>query len=313
MLVASKIIFPVPPPSYDFSLPNLFRLPRKLDKINQFDEADYPTREAFLSDSIPCLHVQSEHSKVWLIYSHGNACDIGHMRQHCKSYSKHWKVNVIAYEYKGYGVARGNPNPKNVKNDITIVFQFLTTILNVPPKNIILFGRSIGTGPSCYLARKIDQLAPNSLGCLILQSPYTTIRSVATAYVGGIGVAVPKCFDNIKNITHVTSPTVFIHGEKDQIIPFDMSNQLFAASPTDFKIFVKCPNADHNSWNHKQDVIRPVRDFLEKFYEPVFDCKPVGISSPTFSWFFQKPKDRPLSKHNEGVDEDQSPRFDNLM
>jgi hypothetical protein len=38
----------------------------------------------------------------------------------------------------------GKPSPKSIKKDIQVVYQFLTRVLEVPSKNIILFGRSIG-------------------------------------------------------------------------------------------------------------------------------------------------------------------------
>lgn len=39
-------------------------------------------------------------------------------------------------------------------DDIETVYLYLTENLNIPSDNIILFGRSIGSGPSCYLAEK---------------------------------------------------------------------------------------------------------------------------------------------------------------
>lgn len=53
-------------------------------------------------------------------------------------------MNVIAYEYKGYGITKGSPSAKSVKKDMVIVYRFLREILGIPACNIVLFGRSIG-------------------------------------------------------------------------------------------------------------------------------------------------------------------------
>ena len=61
----------------------------------------------------------------------------------------------MVYEYSGYGEANGNiPLEQSLYDDIETVYLYLTEILNIPAYNILLFGRSIGSGPSCYLAEK---------------------------------------------------------------------------------------------------------------------------------------------------------------
>lgn len=101
-------------------------------------------------------------------------------------YAEAFQLNVIAYEYPGYGVYPGKPTASGVRKDIKYVYRFLTEFLKVPPNNIIIFGRSIGslplnpnlclgvtltlgTGPSVYLANRIEKKNPKSLGGLILQ------------------------------------------------------------------------------------------------------------------------------------------------
>ena len=58
------------------------------------------------------------------------------------------------------------------------VFSFITDDLHWEPKDIILFGRSIGTGPACHLAAK------KKPGALLLMSAYTSIRAVVKSLVG---------------------------------------------------------------------------------------------------------------------------------
>lgn len=62
------------------------------------------------------------------------------------------KANVIVMEYIGYGIYPGDTTADRILEDSIIVYDFLTKEMKIPEKNIILFGRSIGTGPATWLA-----------------------------------------------------------------------------------------------------------------------------------------------------------------
>lgn len=108
-------------------------------------------------------------SPIWMIYSHGNACDIGEMAQDMEIYRKFFKVNIICYEYPGYGTASGSPTPEGCIAYQKTIFNFITKYLKIPQKNVVLFGRSIGSGITSALCLKLEKKNPNSLGGLILQ------------------------------------------------------------------------------------------------------------------------------------------------
>ena len=78
------------------------------------------------------------------------------------------QLSVIAIEYPGYGLYRGDPDSKKIQTDREMLILFLQEI-GYKLNNMYLFGRSIGTGPATYLAAKYH------VACLILMSPYTSI------------------------------------------------------------------------------------------------------------------------------------------
>jgi len=112
----------------------------------------------------------------------------------------------------------------------------------VPSQNIVLYGRSLGSGPSCFLASstalssKKDDLeeAPGEgpVGGLILHAPFLSVYRV---------VIDPGCtlygdkFVNLDVMPMVRSPTLLIHGTSDQIVPFHHSERLFEAIHPDFQ------------------------------------------------------------------------------
>lgn len=70
-------------------------------------------------------------------------------------FSRELNVNVLAYDYEGYGKALGNPNEKSCYDDIDAAYNYLTNILNQSPNTIILYGRSLGMNMSLILIYKL--------------------------------------------------------------------------------------------------------------------------------------------------------------
>jgi hypothetical protein len=71
---------------------------------------------------------------------------------------------------------------------------------------MIIFGRSMGSGPATYLASE------HKPGGLILMSPYTSIKNVVKSKVKWLSFLVAKHFDNKKLMKKVTCPTFIVHG-----------------------------------------------------------------------------------------------------
>ena len=103
-----------------------------------------------------------------------------------------------------------------MKEDAEIVFNYLTKIIGINENDIILFGRSMGSGPSTYLASKKNAYS------LLLMSPYTSIRDVARSLLGWmsfLSVIVYERFRNIDLIKEARCPVFFLHGLQDKLIP----------------------------------------------------------------------------------------------
>ena len=91
------------------------------------------------------------------------------------------RCNIMAYDYTGYGKSASSgiaPTEENCYADIEAAYNYLTDVRHIQPEQIVLYGRSLGSGPSCYLASKT---APNgrSVAGVILQSPLLSAYRVA--------------------------------------------------------------------------------------------------------------------------------------
>jgi hypothetical protein len=100
------------------------------------------------------LQQQQQNEKDYnftLIYSHGNAEDVGLSLPYLDYLSRYCRCHVLAYEYCGYSIAEGEPSEQNCYQCIQAAYDFLTTQQNVDPGRIVLFGRSLGTGECALL------------------------------------------------------------------------------------------------------------------------------------------------------------------
>jgi acetyl esterase/lipase len=112
-----------------------------------------------------------------MIYSHGNATDLGATFPMQVVLAHSLDINVVVYDYSGYGESGGVPTEASTYRDIDAVYDYVVdTLAHGNSKNVILYGQSVGSGPCCYLAAKKDI----ALGGLILHSPFTSGMRVLT-------------------------------------------------------------------------------------------------------------------------------------
>ncbi len=167
------------------------------------------------NSKIPIIESTAFQTDQIILFSHGNAEDIYDSFEYCSStLQRYVKINFIVYDYTGYSVNDTNFSPceKFVYNDILTVYNYLVNVRKYKPNNIILLGRSLGTGPSCFLAEKYK------VGGVILNSGFASILRVAFS----LNLIFPfDLFCNIKRINNITAPITIIHSVDDEIVPFE--------------------------------------------------------------------------------------------
>eukprot|EP00960_Hanusia_phi_P071450 767556-Hanusia_phi.AAC.6 len=153
--LVAKLAFLPPPPSYDAEWKEIIWIKTQRGQ------------------RIPLVYVPWPGSKLTILFSHANAEDLGLIFHHLKTLSEVLHVNVVGYDYTGYGHASGTPSELDCYADIAAVFAYLLQEKNILPSQVVLYGRSIGSGPSCELASRVE------VGGLILQSAFTSCIRVA--------------------------------------------------------------------------------------------------------------------------------------
>jgi fermentation-respiration switch protein FrsA (DUF1100 family) len=114
------------------------------------------------------------------------------------------------------------------------------------PEHIVLYGRSLGSGPSCYLASK-SAAAGRSVAGLILHAPFTSVYRVVFP---DIGFTVPgDQFPNIDRMRSIRCPVFIAHGTADEIVPYHHGLSLHKAVMVKAKAeFFSCDGMGHNRY-----------------------------------------------------------------
>jgi len=204
------------------------------------------------------------------------------------------KVHVIAFEYPGYGCCEGSPNETTINQNIRRAFNFLTDDLQISSKFIILFGRSIGTGPCVLLASELCQ-TNNPIGGLILQSAYLSIKAVVKALVGSVASSViANRWNSEKEIGNITCPVLMIHGKQDELIHYTQSETLYDLCKTSKKHINLPEDADHNKFDLDLHILDPIAKFLNE------DCsKNQYLTLLNLPTDIYKPAEDSISKENK--------------
>jgi pimeloyl-ACP methyl ester carboxylesterase len=161
------------------------------------------------SQRIVGLYWSAEPHKYVILLSHGNAEDIGQLRDHIQRF-KIEGSGILAYDYRGFGLSEGKATERNTYEDIEAVYRYLTNEQGVDPHQIIVHGRSVGCGPSVWLAEQYP------VGGLILESPFLSAFRVFTRWP----ILPFDKYNNLSRIKDVHCPLLVIHGEQDKIVPF---------------------------------------------------------------------------------------------
>jgi hypothetical protein len=183
------------------------------------ENSDYGQLISPSGDKIAWLHLTNPHARYTILYSHGNLEDIGFLRPRLELFRAHG-FSVFAYDYPGFGCSSGHATEETTDAAAQGAYDYLTRDLKLDPKTILVYGRSMGSGPSCYLA------SHNEIVGLALQSAFVSAFRIQT----GIRLLPWDRFDNLSQISFVRAPILFVHGASDETIPPWHSRMLMTAA-----------------------------------------------------------------------------------
>lgn len=181
---------------------------------------------------VPAILIKNNNSFRIMLYSHGNAEDLGTIAPFLVQLSKKLEISIFAYEYLGYGYSvinnefqsndqnHGYPNEEGCYESIKEAYFYIRYKLYYHYSNIILFGQSIGCGPTIELAT----IYP--VHSIILLSPFKSTIKVVYNYYYYNPLYWMDMFTNEYKIQLLKYPIYFIHGDQDELINISHSYDL---------------------------------------------------------------------------------------
>ena len=177
---------------------------------------------------------------TWL-WLHGNGGNISHRVEEVAMVHHRLGVNVVIFDYQGYGQSEGKPTEQGVYADARAALKYLEQRPEVTSGRIVYFGRSLGAAVAVNLASVEPPLG------LVLVSPFSSVEDMAKLGYPflPVGWLTRGRFDSVKTIAIVNRPVLIVHGALDDTVPPAQSEKLFHAANQP-KRFLLLPRASHN-------------------------------------------------------------------
>jgi pimeloyl-ACP methyl ester carboxylesterase len=226
----SALAFPAPTGDMDFYRAELMGR----------DDLVYLSTASEDDGRIPAVHVRScsadappAERRMTILYSHGNAEDLGLHMPLVEALAEVSGCDVLSYEYVGYSLSKLEgkvASESGCLRSIDAAWRYLVESLSIPPGRIIIFGRSIGSGPTVDLASREcpgTQHSPLDAAGVLLQSP---IASGARAVLGTAASVVGyplDIFRNYRKVHKIRAPVAIMHGTADEVVPCENGRALF--------------------------------------------------------------------------------------
>jgi uncharacterized protein len=163
-------------------------------------------------------------AKGIVVYLHGNSDNLNRWGRHAEDFCKRG-YEVLMIDYRGFGKNTGKITEQGLITDGQVAYSFAQSLW--PQYNIILYGRSLGSGIAAQVAKT------TSPKMLVLETPYTSLPDVAKQFIPIIPFTkLSKYQLNTKAILgQIQSPIHLIHGTSDGLVHFKHSKRLQKANP----------------------------------------------------------------------------------
>ena len=197
----------------------------------------------------------NEGSESVIVYYHGNAgsaCD----RSMLKSFFESFNSSVIFVEYAGYSNDVQSPSKELILRDVDNVDDYVRESFD----KVLVFGLSIGSGVASYQASlgNVDSLiAVNSFSRLsrVAQSKYPIYPAF---------ILLSEEYDNAEWLRGFQGEILLVHGDKDKIIPYRFSKELFDEIDCEKKEYILIEGRNHNNIWGSAEFRNKIAGFINK-------------------------------------------------
>jgi fermentation-respiration switch protein FrsA (DUF1100 family) len=191
-------------------------------------------------NQVSAWFVPAKNARGTVLFCHGNAGNISHRLESIRDFHE-LGVNVLIFDYEGYGRSTGKPSEAALYRDVRAVWSYLTKDRGLPPERIVLFGRSLGGAVAAWLAARVDAAG------LIVESSFTSVPDMARELYPllTIRAMVRTRLETATYVQQVRCPVLVAHSRDDDIVPYSHGRRIYELAPEP-KFFLEM-RGDHNS------------------------------------------------------------------
>ncbi|MEB3278322.1 MAG: alpha/beta hydrolase [Lyngbya sp.] len=196
---------------------------------------------------------------------HGNGSNISANLKYAQQFHR-MGLSIFLIDYRGYGRSTKRiPSETTVYQDVEVAWNYLIYERGINPRNIFVFGHSLGGAIAIELASKHPEIAG-----LIIESSFTSIRKMVDFqnryWMFPVDLLLTQTFNSIAKVSKLKMPILFTHGTNDRVVPVEMSKELFAAA-TEPKQLLIIPGAGHNDVYQVGGTLyyEALRQFIEQY------------------------------------------------
>lgn len=175
--------------------------------------------------------VPAPQAKGTLLFFHGNAGNISHRLDSLAIFHR-LGLSTLIIDYRGYGESEGRISEQGTYLDAEASWRYLTEMKGIDPREIVIFGRSLGAAVAANLASRTRPAG------LILESVFSSVPDMAAQLYPFFPVRLLARYqyDVKKTVRNITSPVLVIHSPDDEIILFANGLKVYeaAAQPKEF-------------------------------------------------------------------------------
>lgn len=271
-LNVQEYVFPAVPPSYDDGHEFLVRFPSGA-------EAEVPAMvvlpHTFMdrTGDKTVLKGIGKMVSTCVISFHPNACDIGDCLPDMVAIRDHvfdGDAVVVAPEYTGYGLLSDyQPTVDSIELLAQATWQYCRRTLCFAPEQVVLWGRSIGTGPAAALAKARAQRPANTsqpLGALVLVAPFLSIQAIVQHHTNSLVASLLSPMWEVGELVKDPGlrdvPLVVLHPEDDEVIPVEQGKAVIEGASSQAKCPLWVDGPGHN-FACESRHLTPVGRFLK--------------------------------------------------
>lgn len=220
---------------------------------NPFQEITIETKD---HGKINIIHFTLEKPKGIILYYHGNAGSLIRWGQVAESFLP-LGYEVAIMDYRGFGKSTGPRSQKILLNDAQSFYDYFKK--DYPESEIILFGRSLGTGIASWIASN------NKPSQIILETPYYSLTSLVQSKfpVFPAGPSLRYKFRTFQYLKESECPITIFHGTADKVVPFRHGKRLYESLDKSKAEFVKIDEGNHANLSEYQLYWDKMKDILK--------------------------------------------------